>query len=107
MPEEEIKLINPLPVAFYDIRDAQKYGVMSAIVKQFIEQKVSSATWSSEEKYLYLPDVLGSLLGLTKDEVVKAVDNLAKYGVLTITPGEHGEWYLNPQGTASLEEAYL
>ena len=105
--EEDIKLINPLPVAFYDTRDAEKYGVTSAIVKQFVEQKVCSATWANEEKYLYYPDVLGNLLGLTKDEVIKAVDNLAKCGVITITSGEHGELYLNPQGTVSLEEAYL
>lgn len=105
--QEDIKIICPLPVAFYDTRDAEKYGVISAIIKQFLEQKVNSATWAVEESYLYSPDVLGVLLGLTDDEVQDGVDRLIKEGVITTTTDEHGEVFLHPQGTVSLEEADL
>ena len=107
MPKEEIKLINPLPVAFYDTRDAEKYGVVSAVLKQFLEQRTNVVYVTEDEPYLYSPDILATVLGLTKDEVIKAVDELAKHGVITVTAGEHGELYLNTQGTVSLEEADL
>ena len=108
MPKEkDIKLINPLPVAFYDTRDAEKYGITSAIIKQFLEQRTNSVCFVDDEPYFYSPDTLALVLGLTQDEVVKAVDNLVKHGVVVVTSGEHGEHYLDIQGTVPLEEAYL
>lgn len=98
------KIINPLPVAFYNIDDAEKYGVKEAIVKQYIEQRANKAVWEEEEGVLYLPDLIGSFLGLTTDQVRKAVNHLVRRGVVEKVKDYDGTLILHPVGEESDDE---